>query len=191
MRSKKRRQLKTPTSSSLRSNGLKFEVAAATRRTKAVEGIKEVLDDGRSEKGLATRDHALGEYGDSDLAETITNLKRQADALYLRGPGRQSSSPTVSRRGRSRAQGQQSTLRGSGIRSKRSPTAPTLAISKKPTKRFARALAKYDENRSKGADTAQGFVPTRRCRHGLQSRRRELGHATSPRRKSPRSKTQY
>jgi hypothetical protein len=39
-----------------------------------------VLDDGDAKKAQLATDTAPA-YGDSDLAETITNLKRQADAL--------------------------------------------------------------------------------------------------------------
>ena len=48
---------------------------------KAADGIKQVLDAGQPEKASQLATDALSQFGDSDMAETITNLKRQADAL--------------------------------------------------------------------------------------------------------------
>src|SRR5262245_5713764 len=48
---------------------------------KAADDIKEILDAGKATDAAKLAADALAQYGDSDAAETITSLKRQADAL--------------------------------------------------------------------------------------------------------------
>src|SRR5262249_53144280 len=48
---------------------------------KAADDIKEILDAGKATEAAKLAADALAQYGDSDAAEAITGLKRQADAL--------------------------------------------------------------------------------------------------------------
>jgi len=48
---------------------------------KAADDIKEVLDAGQAAEAAKLASDALAQYGDSDVAESISGLKRQADAL--------------------------------------------------------------------------------------------------------------
>src|SRR5262249_59990546 len=48
---------------------------------KAADDIKEILDAGKAAEAAKLAADALAQYGDSDAAEAITGLKRQADAL--------------------------------------------------------------------------------------------------------------
>src|SRR5262245_50758637 len=48
---------------------------------KAADDIKEVLEAGQAAEAAKLAGEALAQYGDSDVAETISGLKRQADAL--------------------------------------------------------------------------------------------------------------
>ncbi|MSR53727.1 MAG: tetratricopeptide repeat protein [Gemmataceae bacterium] len=52
---------------------------------KAADDIREVLENGKPSEASQLATDALGQYGDSELAETLTGLKRQADALLSAG----------------------------------------------------------------------------------------------------------
>lgn len=71
---------------------LQGRIAKREAAQQAADAIKEVLDAGKATEAAALAADALGQYGDSDLAETLTGLKRQADALAgagLEGKARQ------------------------------------------------------------------------------------------------------
>jgi tetratricopeptide (TPR) repeat protein len=64
---------------------LEARIAKNDAAQKAADDIKEVLDDGDAAQAATLATDALAQFGDTDLAETITSLKRQADALVGAG----------------------------------------------------------------------------------------------------------
>lgn len=118
---------------------------------KAVDGIKEVLDDGDAKKASQLATDALGEYGDSDLAETITNLKRQADALIAAGLEDKVRAQRFL--GEAEAARKANNLRGAVLAYEEALANGADPGDLKETYETLRSrLAKYDENRSKGAE---------------------------------------
>jgi tetratricopeptide (TPR) repeat protein len=64
---------------------LQGKVAREEAARKAADDIKGVLDAGKAADASKLAAAALAQYGDSDVAETLTGLKRQSDALLSAG----------------------------------------------------------------------------------------------------------
>lgn len=60
---------------------IKEKINRSEAAEKAANDIKEVLDAGQAEQAAKLAGEALEQYGDSEVAEKLTALKRQADAL--------------------------------------------------------------------------------------------------------------
>ena len=177
---------------------VKLRLDAVRTADRTARDIQTVLTDGKPDEAARLAAAALREFGDSEAAETITRLKRQADALLTvqldaHGPDR-----PVPPGGRGGRPGQQPPRRGPRLRTgggRRRRGRP------RPARRTPRRrLTRYDDGRRRAAelrrdsarlddalaalrdaaaawDTPQVRQEIDECTLALQSRRERIGVA--------------
>jgi hypothetical protein len=129
---------------------LEARITRAEAAQKAADDIKVVLEAGQGEQASKLAAAALSQFGDTDLADNFTTLKRQADALLVvqAGPGGKQKLMDEAEAAR-----KENNLRAALVAYEQSVAAGTDPGPLKDTYEGLRTkLAGYDDNRAKAAE---------------------------------------
>jgi tetratricopeptide (TPR) repeat protein len=130
---------------------LSNKIARTDASKKAADAIKSLLDAAQPDKASQLATDALSQFGDSDMAETITTLKRQADAVVSAGLEEKQRGARFLKEAEYARKA--NNLRGAVLAYEQAITAGVDAGDQKQAYDDLRfKLVKYDENRSKAAD---------------------------------------
>ena len=153
---------------------LQARITKAEAAQKAADAIKVVLEAGQADQASKLATDALGQFGDTDLADTFTTLKRQADALLVVQAGATGKQKLLDDAEAAR-KADNPRCRPGGLRAggrRRGRPRPAQGHLRGP----AHQAGRLRRQPGQGRRAAQGPVPARTGGHRPEGRRRELGH---------------
>jgi hypothetical protein len=129
---------------------LRARITKAEAAQKAADDIKVVLESGQGEQASKLAADTLAQFGDTDQADTLTTLKRQADALLVVQAGAAGKQKLMEE---AEAARKANNLRGAVVAYEQAAAAGTDPGPLKDTYEGLRnKLATYDDNRAKAAE---------------------------------------